>query len=193
MKAKKAFLSKYEEFFGIDSQIRFRLVTTLKILFTTVASGITLLLLLWLILEVDFLFFNSFEINGQTEFKLTFYDYISDKVSDIIPYVALFCLFIIGLGIYTSNLMLRPFKQISTFCLKFEEDPANVANMIHGSSYVRSCTANNAKRCINYKRDWCGILCHIFIPAIMVSFGLWLTSGPSKLTQSLLRHFSTDW
>lgn len=126
---KKAYINKcldwYQEFFGIDSQTRFRLVTTWKILFTTVTSAVVLLLLLWLVLEVDFLFFNSFDLNGQVEFKNTFYDYISNKVSDVIPYVALFFILIIALGFYTSNLMLRPFKQISGFCQKFGEDPQN--------------------------------------------------------------------
>lgn len=115
----------YEEHYGIDSQARFRLVTTFKILFTTVASAIMLILLLWLVLELDFLFFNSFEIQGQVEFKNTFYEYISNKTSNIIPYVILFFILIIALGIYTSNLMLRPFKQISGFCEKFAEDPEN--------------------------------------------------------------------
>lgn len=54
-------------------------------------------------------------------------------------------------------------------------------NLIRGSSCVRSCTASTAKRLIIYKRDWCGLLCQIVIPLILVLFGLWLTSGPSKL------------
>ena len=66
-------------------------------------------------------------------------------------------------------------------------------NLIRGSSCVRSCTASTAKRLIIYKRDWCGLLCQIVIPLILVLFGLWLTSGPSKLTQSPPRHLSTGW
>ena len=31
------------------------------------------------------------------------------------------------------------------------------------------------------------------IPLVLVLFGLWLTSGPSKLTQSPPRHLSTGW
>ena len=66
-------------------------------------------------------------------------------------------------------------------------------NLIRGSSCVRSCTANTAKRSIIYKRDWCGLLCQIVIPITLVLFGLWLTSGPSKLKQSPPRHLSTGW
>ena len=72
-----------------------------------------------------------------------------------------------------------------------EEDDAQ--NLIRGSSCVRSCTASSAKRFIIYKRDWCGLLCQIVIPLTLVLFGLWLTSGPSKLVQSPPRHLSTGW
>lgn len=65
--------------------------------------------------------------------------------------------------------------------MKVFEDPADVANLIRGSSCARSCTASSAKRFIIYKRDWCGLLCQIVIPLILVLFGLWLSTGPSKL------------
>lgn len=58
---------------------------------------------------------------------------------------------------------------------------------------MRSCTASSAKRFIIYKRDWCGLLCQIVIPITLVLFGLWITSGPSKLTQSPPRNLSTGW
>lgn len=63
----------------------------------------------------------------------------------------------------------------------YELDPDNAENLIRGSSCVRSCSASSAKRFIIYKRDWCGLICQIVIPLILVLFGLWLTSGPSKL------------
>lgn len=56
---------------------------------------------------------------------------------------------------------------------------------------MRSCTASGAKRVIIYKRDWCGLLCQIVIPLVLVLFGLWMTSGPSKLMQSPPRPLST--
>ena len=54
-------------------------------------------------------------------------------------------------------------------------------NLIRGSSCTRSCTASSAKRFIIYKRDICGILCQIIIPLVLVIFGLWLASMPSKI------------
>lgn len=122
---KKALKERYQYYFGIDSQVRFRFVTVGKILFTTIASAIALFLLLWLVLELDFLFFRSFEIKGLVAFKNTFYEYISKKTLRVIPYIVGFFVIIIILGIYTSNLMLRPFKQISGFCKKYADDPDN--------------------------------------------------------------------
>ena len=76
---------------------------------------------------------------------------------------------------------------------EYEQDPDDAENLIRGSSCTRSCTASAAKRYIIYKRDWCGLLCQVIIPLILVLFGLWLTSGPSKLQQSPPKHMSTGW
>ena len=73
------------------------------------------------------------------------------------------------------------------------EEGVGTENLIRGSTCARSCTANTAKRSIIYKRDWCGLLCQIVIPITLVLFGLWLTSGPSKLKQSPPRQLSTGW
>ena len=71
---------------------------------------------------------------------------------------------------------------------QYQED---IEYLIRGSSTMRSCTASASKRAIIYKRDWCGLLCQIVIPLVLVLFGLWMTSGPSKLTQSAPRPLST--
>ena len=72
-------------------------------------------------------------------------------------------------------------------------DPVDNQNLIRGSSCTRSCTASSAKRFTIYKRDWCGLLCQVVIPLVLVLFGLWLSSGPTKLSQSPPRHMSTGW
>ena len=76
---------------------------------------------------------------------------------------------------------------------EFEKDETNGQNLIRGSSCARSCTASAAKRIIIYRRDWCGVICQIIIPIILVIFGLWLASGASSLAQSPPRHLSTGW
>ena len=72
-----------------------------------------------------------------------------------------------------------------------EEEEEALENLIRGSSCTRSCSASTGKRIIVYQRDWCGLLCQIVIPLVLVLFGLWLTSGPSKLHQSPPRPLST--
>ena len=54
-------------------------------------------------------------------------------------------------------------------------------NLIRGSSCMRSGSASIGKRVIIYQRDWCGFLCQIIIPLVLVVFGLWLTTGPLKM------------
>ena len=73
------------------------------------------------------------------------------------------------------------------------EDPNDSVKPLPGSSCARACTASGAKRFLIYRRDYCGLICHIVIPVILIIFGLWLASGPSKLTQSPPRYFSTSW
>lgn len=72
-------------------------------------------------------------------------------------------------------------SQNSDVSADYEIEGDDAENLIRGSSCTRSCTASAAKRYIIYKRDWCGLLCQVVIPLILVLFGLWLTSGPSKL------------
>ena len=80
-----------------------------------------------------------------------------------------------------------------TFKTTEEAEEDALENLIRGSSCARSCTASGAKRFIIYKRDWCGLLCQVIIPMILVFFGLWATSGPLKLQQSPPRPLSTGY
>jgi hypothetical protein len=91
---------------------------------------------------------------------------------------------------HTGNSQMDDLKS-SNFKTAEEIEEEEIENLIRGSSCVRSCTASGAKRFIIYKRDWCGLLCQIVIPLVLVLFGLWLTSGPSKLVQSPPRPLST--
>ena len=42
-----------------------------------------------------------------------------------------------------------------------------------------------------YRRDWCGIICEVIVPIVMVFIGLQFASGASKLSQSPPRFAST--
>ena len=51
--------------------------------------------------------------------------------------------------------------------------------------------ATTTKRFIMYRRDWCGIICEVIVPIIMVALGLRFASSASKLSQSPPRFLST--
>ena len=42
-----------------------------------------------------------------------------------------------------------------------------------------------------YRRDWCGIICEVIVPIVMVIIGLHFASSASKLSQSPPRFAST--
>ena len=62
-----------------------------------------------------------------------------------------------------------------------EDDAEDMENMIRDSSCSRSCKASTTKRALIYRRDWCGLLCQIVIPLVMVVFGLLMTTRASSL------------
>ena len=72
-----------------------------------------------------------------------------------------------------------------------QEDDEDMENMIRDSSCSRSCKASTTKRALIYRRDWCGLLCQIVIPLVMVVFGLLMTTRASSLIQSPPRPLST--
>lgn len=63
---------------------------------------------------------------------------------------------------------------------------------MRGSDCCGTCTANLIKRWNIYKRDWCGFICQVISPLILVVLGLLLTSQPSQYSQSPERYLSTD-
>ena len=45
-------------------------------------------------------------------------------------------------------------------------------NQIRGSTICGTLGATTTKRFIMYRRDWCGIICEVIVPVIMVVIGL---------------------
>ena len=45
-------------------------------------------------------------------------------------------------------------------------------NLVRGSGMCTTLGANTTKRFIMYRRDWCGIICEVIVPIIMVVIGL---------------------
>ena len=55
-----------------------------------------------------------------------YYEYILTALLDLIPYIGLFCVFLVFTGIYISDILLRPFKLIGDYCEKVLKGEPNV-------------------------------------------------------------------
>lgn len=60
----------------------------------------------------------------------------------------------------------------STGVLKESNAPDDGEHLVRGSGMCTTLGANTTKRFIMYKRDWCGIICEVIVPIIMVVIGL---------------------
>jgi ATP-binding cassette subfamily A (ABC1) protein 3 len=65
-------------------------------------------------------------------------------------------------------------------------------NLIQGSGCLTTVSAAVNKRWQIYQRDYCGFICQVISPLILIFFGLLLYSAPSSLTQSPERFIGTD-
>ena len=45
-------------------------------------------------------------------------------------------------------------------------------HLVRGSGMCATLGANTTKRFIMYRRDWCGIICEVIVPIVMVVIGL---------------------
>lgn len=101
-----------------DEESKFRLFTSLKMTSIPVVTLIILFFLFFLLLQMDLLFFRANELIKMDNFVETFYDYLFDKSSDYLPYVALMIIFINVASIYVSDILLRPFRILGEYCEK---------------------------------------------------------------------------
>ena len=62
---------------------------------------------------------------------------------------------------------------------------------MRGGGTCTTLGATSTKRFIMYRRDWCGIICEVIVPIVMVIIGLQFASSASKLSQSPSRFAST--
>ena len=54
-------------------------------------------------------------------------------------------------------------------------------HLVRGSGMCATLGANATKRFIMYRRDWCGIICEVIVPIVMVVIGLQFATQASKL------------
>ncbi len=99
-----------------DEQVKFRLGIALKLMMLPCITLLIALGFFWTFLKMDLFFFEAYNISDVGNFQETYYDYI---LSTIIGHTPLLLSFIAGtlfLGLYISNMVLRPFRTIGNYC-----------------------------------------------------------------------------
>lgn len=102
-----------------DEEVKFRLLTTLKIFAIPLLSFIASTLVISTMTNVNLLFF---KVNGYDKFPFfqnLYYEFITKKIFDILPFVGIFLIAVLFTGLYVSSLITRPFKLIGDYCEGF--------------------------------------------------------------------------
>ena len=73
-----------------------------------------------------------------------------------------------------------------------DDDDQNDENLVRGSSCPTTVGASVIKRWNIYRRDYCGFICQVISPLILIFFGLLLYTAPSTLTQSPEKFLGTS-
>jgi hypothetical protein len=101
-----------------DEEVRFRLANSLKMLMIPVVSMIVTLLFATFFLELDLIFFESFGYPNVVELKEAYFDFIMSKSLELVPITAGFFVVLVFIGIYVSDILLRPFRAIGEYSEK---------------------------------------------------------------------------
>jgi hypothetical protein len=105
--------------FSRDEEARFRLMTAFKITGITFVTFLMQLTILYGLLAIDLIFFQSQGYPGQAVFTETFYDFLLIGFLENTLYIGLSLLFVFVVGIYIGHLLLRPFRMIGDYCQNF--------------------------------------------------------------------------
>lgn len=101
-----------------EDEFRFRISTTFKITLIPLIAFVVFYLSLLLVLKIYLIFFEAHGYVGFVALKEAYYDFILSALVDLLPYFGLFLIFMTFTGLYISELLLRPFKLIGTYCEK---------------------------------------------------------------------------
>ncbi len=101
-----------------DDEVQFRLMTTFKISVIPFITMGVLAFYLGNVLKMNLIFFEANGFSQLAELRGAYYDYITSTLFDIIPYIAGMFVLIVFLGLYLSDMILRPFRIIGDYCEK---------------------------------------------------------------------------
>jgi hypothetical protein len=137
-----------------DEEVRFRLVTMLKLTIVPLMTFLILLGFILILLRINLSYFSSFGFPNIAQLKDNFYSHILNSLYEILPYSLIFVTFLMITGLYLSHLMLRPFRSIEKYCNDFtskktaEYDPdffSDLKLLTSFSEYFFSIAENSLK------------------------------------------------
>tara|TARA_R110002049_G_scaffold132766_3_gene291930 strand:+ start:904 stop:1893 length:990 start_codon:yes stop_codon:yes gene_type:complete len=110
-KVKSLFVSAFK-----DDQVKFRLGIALKLMMLPCITLMIALGFFWTFLKMDLFFFEAYNITNLSNFQETYYDYILSTIIGRTPFLIAFIAGTLFLGLYISNMVLRPFRTIGNYC-----------------------------------------------------------------------------
>lgn len=118
-KSYKALVLNIKDSLIKDEQAKFRLFTIAKIISVSIFTLIVQALVIYLILNIDMIFFQSHNVTGVDQFESVFFDYIINQISNYTWQILTFLIFIVVIAMYISKLIMRPFNLIGNYCEKY--------------------------------------------------------------------------
>ena len=105
-----------------NDEARFRLSTTLKITLIPLITICVTWSFIFIILRMDLLFFDAHNMTDIALFEETYYQFVINTTLDQWHLLGTMFIILVFVGIYLSNLFLRPFRLIRKYCEDFVEN-----------------------------------------------------------------------
>lgn len=99
-----------------EEDVRFRLLTSLKMTLVPLLTFMIMGGLISIVLKMDLVFFKANGLLEMNSFEETYYEYIFHKLIELLPYLGVIIIFVYIAGLYVSDFLLRPFREISRYC-----------------------------------------------------------------------------
>ena len=117
---------------------KFQLFTSLKLCLPPFVALIFIGYMFSIFTDMVYIFFKSTGIPANEQMREAFTDYLVGANIDYITYTAVFFIALFIIGSYLSNLMLRSFRMVETFCIETAKDPSTEfhADIISGKKLV---------------------------------------------------------
>lgn len=111
-----------------EDEVQFRLATTFKISIIPIFTMSILGVFLHTVLKLNLMYFQANGFDRIVGLQEAYYDYILSTLLDLIPYLALILIGIVFMGMYLSHMLLRPFRNIGSYCDKINQGQDAIYN-----------------------------------------------------------------